>query len=266
MPLRPRASGRRSGSQRPARRPAGHVSSRCVSRGALRRGVVTRLPRQFVSRLPSAPNCSRQARMKTRDVQESTYCLSAFAAGGAMLAAVPSAAQPTRPEEVVVTSSMIAQPRRQIGTAMSVIDFDDIELRGYTDPADALRTQAGIGVSNSGGPGKRTRCTSAARRASALCSSSTASRRWIRARRKSRRASTACSRRATLNASRCCAGRRGSSTAQTPAASSTSSRSAAPTSSAAKSASSTATIGAEGGRGTLGRQRQRRLLPVRRRL
>ena len=61
-----------------------------------------------------------------------------------------------RPEVIVVTSSMIPQPRRQIGTAVSVIDFDDIELRGYTDVADVLRTQTGIGVSNSGGPGKAT--------------------------------------------------------------------------------------------------------------
>ena len=61
-----------------------------------------------------------------------------------------------RPEVIVVTSSMIEQPRRQIGTAVSVIDFEDIELRGYTDLADVLRTQTGVGVSNSGGPGKAT--------------------------------------------------------------------------------------------------------------
>jgi vitamin B12 transporter len=61
-----------------------------------------------------------------------------------------------RPDVIVVTSSMIPQPRRQIGTAVSVIDFEDIELRGYTDLADVLRTQTGIGVSNTGGPGKPT--------------------------------------------------------------------------------------------------------------
>ena len=61
-----------------------------------------------------------------------------------------------RPEEIIVTSSLIAQPRRQIGTAVSVIDFEDIELRGYTDLADVLRTQAAIGVTNTGGPGKAT--------------------------------------------------------------------------------------------------------------
>jgi vitamin B12 transporter len=80
----------------------------------------------------------------------------------ALAAAAPDAgraqagAAVEQPEEIVVTSSMIAQPRRQIGTAVSVIDSADIELRGYTDLADVLRTQTAIGVSNSGGPGKAT--------------------------------------------------------------------------------------------------------------
>jgi vitamin B12 transporter len=59
-------------------------------------------------------------------------------------------------EEIIVTSSIIAQPRRQIGTAVSAIDFEEIELRGYTDVADVLRTQPSVGVSNTGGPGKST--------------------------------------------------------------------------------------------------------------
>jgi vitamin B12 transporter len=75
---------------------------------------------------------------------------------GATVAASPGVAQQERPEEIVVTSSMIPQPRRQIGTAMSVIGFDDMELRGYVGLADVLRTQPGIAVSNLGGPGKRT--------------------------------------------------------------------------------------------------------------
>jgi vitamin B12 transporter len=57
-------------------------------------------------------------------------------------------------EEIIVTSSIIEQPRRQIGTAVSVVTFEDIELRGYNDLVDVLRTQIGIGVSSSGGPGK----------------------------------------------------------------------------------------------------------------
>ncbi len=62
----------------------------------------------------------------------------------------------THTDEIIVTSSLVPQPRRQIGTAVSVIDAADIELRGYEDLADLLRTQPGIGVSNSGGPGKTT--------------------------------------------------------------------------------------------------------------
>ncbi|HJR68634.1 MAG TPA: TonB-dependent receptor plug domain-containing protein, partial [Gammaproteobacteria bacterium] len=63
-------------------------------------------------------------------------------------------AEPT--EEIIVTSSIVATPRRQLATAVSVIDGPSIELRGYNDLADTLRTQPGIGVSNSGGPGKST--------------------------------------------------------------------------------------------------------------
>jgi vitamin B12 transporter len=63
-------------------------------------------------------------------------------------------AEPT--EEIIVTSSIVATPRRQLATAVSVIDGPDIELRGYDNLADVLRTQPGIGVTNSGGPGKST--------------------------------------------------------------------------------------------------------------
>ena len=61
-----------------------------------------------------------------------------------------------RPEEIVVTSSILPTPKRQIGTAVSAIDAPAIELRGYAALADVLRTQPGIGVSNNGGPGKST--------------------------------------------------------------------------------------------------------------
>jgi vitamin B12 transporter len=68
--------------------------------------------------------------------------------------AQPAAAEGV--EEIVVTSSLVAQPRRQIGTAVAIIDSTEIELRGYPGLADVLRTQTGVGVSNSGGPGKNT--------------------------------------------------------------------------------------------------------------
>jgi vitamin B12 transporter len=59
-------------------------------------------------------------------------------------------------EEIVVTSSIVPTPRRQLATAVSTIDGATIELRGYDSLAETLRTQPGIGVSNSGGTGKTT--------------------------------------------------------------------------------------------------------------
>ena len=79
-----------------------------------------------------------------------------LAAVSSALAAPSVAAQQTPPEEIVVTSSIVAQPRREIGTALSVIEVEEIELRGYENLTDVLRTQTGIGVSNSGGAGKTT--------------------------------------------------------------------------------------------------------------
>jgi vitamin B12 transporter len=59
-------------------------------------------------------------------------------------------------EELIVTTSRIPTPAREIGTAVSLVTAEDIELQGYASMADVLRTQPGIGVSNSGGPGKVT--------------------------------------------------------------------------------------------------------------
>ncbi len=67
----------------------------------------------------------------------------------------PAQAQ-TQPEEMIVTGTLIPVPRRELGTAVSVIDSQEIELRGYDGLADLLRTQPGIGVTNTGGPGKAT--------------------------------------------------------------------------------------------------------------
>jgi vitamin B12 transporter len=82
-------------------------------------------------------------------------CAGVTALPGVARAQQQAAAQ-SRPEEIIVTSSLVPTPRRQLGTAVSAIDGPDIELRGYDSLADVLRTQPGIGVSNSGGPGKTT--------------------------------------------------------------------------------------------------------------
>jgi vitamin B12 transporter len=93
--------------------------------------------------------------MKTHRTQNLGIGLRLVAAVLAAFAASSAAGQPA-PEEIIVTSSIVEQPRRQIGTAVSAIDSPEIELRGYNDLTDVLRTQTGIGVSNSGGLGKST--------------------------------------------------------------------------------------------------------------
>ncbi|MFT6052499.1 MAG: vitamin B12 transporter [Halioglobus sp.] len=59
-------------------------------------------------------------------------------------------------EEIVITSSRIPMAMRKIGTSVSVITSDEIQQRGFNSLVDILRSQPGIAVSNSGGPGKAT--------------------------------------------------------------------------------------------------------------
>ncbi len=59
-------------------------------------------------------------------------------------------------EELVVTSSRVEMPLRQIGTSVSVITLDDIENYGYSSMYDILRTSPGIAVSTNGGVGSTT--------------------------------------------------------------------------------------------------------------
>jgi vitamin B12 transporter len=103
------------------------------------------------------PRCSRAASARAQGavVRPSVVAVSAALY---LSAAAEADAQPAADvlEEVIVTSSIVETPRRQIGTAVSVISGAEIELRGYNSLADVLRTQPGIGVSNSGGPGQTT--------------------------------------------------------------------------------------------------------------
>jgi vitamin B12 transporter len=59
-------------------------------------------------------------------------------------------------EEIVITSSRVPMPMREIGTSVSVITSDEIQQRGFNSLVDILRSQPGIAVSNTGGPGKAT--------------------------------------------------------------------------------------------------------------
>jgi len=58
-------------------------------------------------------------------------------------------------EEVVITSSRIEMPLRQVGTSVSVLTAKDIELLGFNSLMETLRSQTAIGVTNSGGSGKQ---------------------------------------------------------------------------------------------------------------
>jgi vitamin B12 transporter len=59
-------------------------------------------------------------------------------------------------EEIVVTSSRIPMPLRQVGTSISVISQQDIEQLGYNSLYDVLRTQPAVSVTNPGGAGSAT--------------------------------------------------------------------------------------------------------------
>lgn len=59
-------------------------------------------------------------------------------------------------EEIVVTSSRVPMPLRQIGTSLSVISQQEIAERGFNSLYDVLRSQPSIGVTNSGGAGQQT--------------------------------------------------------------------------------------------------------------
>ncbi len=82
------------------------------------------------------------------------------AVGAVMAAAtLPFAAPaqpPVRPDEIVVTGTLVPTPKRELGTAIGVIDAGEVELRGYDGLADLLRTQTGISVTNTGGAGQPT--------------------------------------------------------------------------------------------------------------
>jgi vitamin B12 transporter len=59
-------------------------------------------------------------------------------------------------EVMIVSASRIEIPLRQIGTSVSVINGDEIQLRGYNSLTDVLSTQPGVAASNAGGLGKTT--------------------------------------------------------------------------------------------------------------
>ena len=59
-------------------------------------------------------------------------------------------------EEIVIASSRVPMPIRQIGTSMSVITAEDIERRQSNFLTDILRSQTSMTINNAGGAGKAT--------------------------------------------------------------------------------------------------------------
>ncbi len=79
-----------------------------------------------------------------------------LAALAAAVSAASVSANDNPLEEVIVISSRVEMPLREVGTSVSVISAEDIEIRGFTTVYDALRSQPGVSVSNSGGLGSTT--------------------------------------------------------------------------------------------------------------
>ena len=64
--------------------------------------------------------------------------------------------QPAGLDEIIVTSSRIPQPMRQIATSVSVMDAFDIEAHGNLALSDVLRQMPAVGSNSNGGIGKPT--------------------------------------------------------------------------------------------------------------
>lgn len=77
-----------------------------------------------------------------------------FGSAAALLCLPTHAMAQTTIEEVIVTSSRIAMPLRQVGTSVSIVSAADIEQRGFSSLYEILRTQPGVAASNAGGAGK----------------------------------------------------------------------------------------------------------------
>lgn len=59
-------------------------------------------------------------------------------------------------EEMIVTSSRVQMPLREVATSVSVVTSDEIQLRGFSGLANVLRYEPAISVASAGGPGSST--------------------------------------------------------------------------------------------------------------
>lgn len=87
----------------------------------------------------------------------SVFCvLSASLSVSSNLYAEASTMSSEKLDEIVVISSKVEQPLREIGASVSVLTEDDLTMLAGSSLSDALRTLPAINVSNSGGVGKVT--------------------------------------------------------------------------------------------------------------
>lgn len=56
-------------------------------------------------------------------------------------------------EKLVIVSSRVSMPLREIATSVSIVTEEDIDARGYANLADVLKSQPSISATNSGGIG-----------------------------------------------------------------------------------------------------------------
>ena len=82
-----------------------------------------------------------------------SFSIAAAAACTSFLATAQSSPPKDKLEEMVITSSRVPMPLREVGTSISVITQDEIFEMGFNSLFDILRTQPGVAVSNAGGPG-----------------------------------------------------------------------------------------------------------------
>ncbi len=96
-------------------------------------------------------------KLKTPFTHVTKFLLPIAVTTGAVLLSTPSSAQQSEDvEEIIVTSSRVPIPLRQIGTSVSVLDEFEIEARGNLQLADVLRQMPAVGSSSNGGIGKNT--------------------------------------------------------------------------------------------------------------
>ncbi|WP_439101101.1 TonB-dependent receptor plug domain-containing protein [Congregibacter sp.] len=83
------------------------------------------------------------------------FALERLLACGLIAATTPVCAQNLL-EEVVISSSRVPTPLREVGTSVTVMSEEEIIQRGFLTLPDLLRTQPSVAASNNGGPGKAT--------------------------------------------------------------------------------------------------------------